>query len=91
MMITRIESGEVLHVTGNSTSHIEDELSTAVVLVRQRAQEVQQGILVTRLGPASYTVALDEGIPYGVTDERDEWTSRGLRGDSGDVTDEFLT
>ena len=77
-MITPIEPGQTLHVTGNSTSHIEDELSAAVVLVRHRAQEARQGILITRLGPGTYTVACDAGVPCGVTDERDTWTFLGL-------------
>jgi hypothetical protein len=47
------------------------------VLVRQRAQEARQGILVTRLGPGSYTVACDTSVPYGVTDERDTWIAQG--------------
>lgn len=82
-MITPIEPGQILYVTGNSTSQIEDELSDAVVLVRQQAHDSHQGILITRLGPGSYTVALDAGVPFGVTDERDAWTSQGLSCDSG--------
>ena len=78
MMITPIEPGQTLHVTGNSTSQIEDELSAAVVLLRHRAREARQGILITRLGPGTYTIACDSSVPCGVTDERDTWTSQGL-------------
>lgn len=81
MMITPIEPGRNFHITGNNTSQIENELSAAVVLVRQRAQEARQGILITRLGPGLFTVACDATVPYGVTDERDMWTSRGLCSD----------
>ncbi|PVZ55177.1 hypothetical protein [Arthrobacter sp. H-02-3] len=77
-MITPLEPGQTLHVTGSSASNIEDELSAAVVLLRQRARDARQGILITRLGPGTYTVACDASVPYGVTDERDIWTSQGL-------------
>jgi len=76
-MITPIEPGRTLRITGSSKSQIENELSTAVVLVRQRAREALQGILITRLGPGSYTVAVDASVPYGITEERDTWTAQG--------------
>jgi hypothetical protein len=70
-MITMMEPGRQCRVTGNSPTQIEDELSTAVVLIHQHAHEVRHGILVTRLDPGTYTVALDPAVPYGMTDERD--------------------
>jgi hypothetical protein len=83
MLITPIEPGQPLHITGNSTSHIEAELSTAVVFVRQQTHQVRQGILITRFGPGTYTGGLDASVPYGVTDERDTWTSREQFRDPG--------
>jgi len=35
------------------------------------------GLLVTRHGPASYTVELNPSVPYGVTLERDAWELGG--------------
>ena len=70
-MIKTIDPGRNFHVTGDTKSQIEDDLSTAVVLARQQAPEVRQGILVTRHAPGSYTVALTPTVPYGVTEERD--------------------
>jgi hypothetical protein len=74
---------QTVHATGKSTSHIDDELSAAVVLVRHRVQEARQGIVITRLGPGKYTVACDASVPYGVKDERDTWTAQGLCPDPG--------
>jgi hypothetical protein len=89
-MITAIEPGRNLRITGSSKSQIENELSTAVVLVRQRAREALHGILITRLGTGSYTVAVDPSVPYGITVERDTWTARGLGSDSGGTPEGLL-
>lgn len=46
-------------------------LEEAELRLRPAAQQEQCGILVTRLSPGSYTVALDAHTPYGMTDMRD--------------------
>jgi hypothetical protein len=50
--------------------HLDEELDAAV----HRLQEVAlltgtHGILVTRLGPGRYTVALSDQVPFGMTRE----------------------
>jgi hypothetical protein len=69
-MITTITAGYSYHVTGDSPQSIQENLDSAVELARQQAMnDGRHGILVTRLGPASFTVALSAEVPYGTTQE----------------------
>jgi len=69
-MITTIKAGRTYHVTGDSPQSIQEDLDSAVELVRRQAMdEGEPGILVTRLGPASFTVTLSAEVPYGTTQE----------------------
>jgi hypothetical protein len=69
-MITTTETGRAYHVTGNKPQQIEDDLNAAVELIRQEAiKEGLYGILVTRHGPASFTVAMSAEVPYGLIGE----------------------
>jgi hypothetical protein len=53
---------------------MEDQLEEAVAEARTRAmQEGRQGILVTRRSYNSFTVALSDAVPFGLTHEHQEW------------------
>jgi hypothetical protein len=63
-MITSIEAGRRFHVTGHTQSQIDHYLNTGVELARQSAHDHGGiGILVTRHGPGSHTVALNPTVP----------------------------
>jgi hypothetical protein len=69
-MITTLKAGSTYHVTGDTPQSIQENLDSAVDLARQQAmKDGRHGILVTRLGPASFTVALSAQVPYGTTQE----------------------
>jgi hypothetical protein len=69
-MITTIKTGFSYHVTGDGPQSIQEDLDSAVELARQQAmKDGWHGILVTRLGPASFTVTLSAEVPYGTTQE----------------------
>jgi hypothetical protein len=51
---------------------VSEDLNTAVELAQQHAmEEGKQGVLVTRHGPSSFTVAASDDVPYGITQERE--------------------
>jgi hypothetical protein len=69
-MITTLRAGSTYHVTGDKPQSIQEDLDSAVALARQQAmKDGRHGILVTRLGPASFTVTLSAEVPYGMTRE----------------------
>jgi hypothetical protein len=69
-MITIIKAGREYHVTGDSPQSIQEDLDSAVELARDEAlKDGRHGVLVTRLGPASFTVTLSAEVPYGTTQE----------------------
>lgn len=71
-MITTIDPGRYFHVTGATSTAIEDSINGAVEMARDHSMgEGWQGILVTRHDPSLYTVALSADVPYGVIMERD--------------------
>jgi hypothetical protein len=64
-MITTVKAG-TYRVTGDNAWSVQEDLSAAVEIARHKAMEDgQQGILGTRLGPGSFTVALSTKVPYG--------------------------
>ena len=70
-MITTVEEGRHLHITGDTGDTIQTDLNTAVDIVKiQAIQEGRHGILVTRHGPGNYTVAISPEVPYGRTLEK---------------------
>ncbi|MEO5318729.1 hypothetical protein PV761_09105 [Arthrobacter sp. CC3] len=70
-MISTIEAGRTFFVEATDPRLIDAELSTAVEQARQHAmQEGRCGILVTRLGNTTFTVAVSEDVPFGETLER---------------------
>ncbi len=61
-----------LAVTATDRDSMDLQLEAAVTEVRERAiQEGRKGILITRHAPGSFTVALSDEVPYGLTQERD--------------------
>lgn len=69
-MITTLNAGSAYHVTGGTPLLIQEDLDSAVELARRHAiQDGRHGIMVTRLGPGSFTVALSAEVPFGVTHE----------------------
>jgi hypothetical protein len=65
-------AGPVYHVTADEPRLIDERLDAAEKLAQERAlREGRHGILVTRHGPTSFTVALSLVVPYGTTQERD--------------------
>lgn len=73
-MITTIDPGRYFHVTGATSTAIEDSINGAGDLARDHSmREGWQGILVTRNDPGLYTVALSADVPYGVIMERDAY------------------
>ncbi|SDP86045.1 hypothetical protein SAMN04487914_1791 [Arthrobacter sp. ok909] len=65
-------SGPTYHVTADAPRLIGERLDAAEHLARQQAlKEGAHGILVTRHGPTTFTVALSADVPYGVTMERE--------------------
>nr|WP_173160779.1 hypothetical protein [Arthrobacter sp. 68b] len=73
-VITTIETGRVYRVTGDTPRTVREDLNTAVELAQQHAMgEGKHGVLVTRHGPASFTVAASVDVPYGVTQEREHY------------------
>ena len=71
-MITTTETGRIYRVTGDTRRLVSEDLNAAVELAQQRAMgEGKHGVLVTRHGPASFTVAVSGEVPYGITLERE--------------------
>lgn len=69
-MITTIKAGRAYRVTGDKAQMIQEDLDSAVELARDEALKYgRHGILVTRLGLASFTVTLSADVPYGTTQE----------------------
>lgn len=69
-MITIIQAGCVYHVTGDKPASIQEDLDSAVELAFDEAlNDGRHGILVTRLGPASFTGTSSTDVPYGTTQE----------------------
>jgi hypothetical protein len=63
----------VLEITAHDSYTVENDLNTAVDMVRQQAiKEGRHGILVTQHGYTSYTVAVSRDVPFGQTHARQE-------------------
>lgn len=69
-MITTLIAGSAYRVTGDKPLSIQEDLDSAVQLASLQAmKDGLHGILVTRLGPTSFTVTLSSDVPYGTTQE----------------------
>lgn len=62
-----------ISLTISHRSELEHQLDHAVTKLLETARQENQGILVTRLSPASFTVCLSEHVPYGTTLEDAAW------------------
>lgn len=61
-------------VTVSDRRNMDRRLDEAVAVARTRAMsEARQGILVTRHDYGSFTVALSDAVPFGLTREHREW------------------
>jgi hypothetical protein len=69
MSTATIENNEI-HLSFASVDEVHAGLDEAVsTLIEAAADDGRCGILVTRREPGSYTVALDESVPFGQTRE----------------------
>ncbi|WAH97297.1 hypothetical protein [Arthrobacter sp. MMS18-M83] len=63
-----------LTVTVTDRANMDRQLDEAVTITRARAMlERRRGILVSRDGRDSFTVALSDSVPFGLTRERQNW------------------
>jgi hypothetical protein len=70
----RTALGLTMAITATDRSGMERQLDEAVAVARTRAmREGRQGILVTRHAYDSFTVALSDAVPFGVTLEHQDW------------------
>ena len=53
----------------STADEVHDGLDNAVAALIETAKDATCGILVTRLHPGRYTVALDDSVPFGETYE----------------------
>ncbi|TQS87368.1 hypothetical protein EU811_22580 [Arthrobacter sp. TS-15] len=61
-------------ITATNRANMEKQLDEAVAVARTAAiYEGCRGILITRHSIDSFTVALSDGVPYGLTRELQEW------------------
>jgi hypothetical protein len=71
-VITSTETGRIFRVTGDTPRLVSEDLNAAVDLAQEHAMgEGKHGVLVTRHGPSSFTVAVSGEVPYGITLERE--------------------
>jgi hypothetical protein len=63
-------TAESLEVRVDCASQIEERLNAAVQDLQTVAARTGHGILVTRLSPGQYTIALSAQVPFGQTRER---------------------
>ena len=71
-MIMTTEAGRIYRVTGDTPRIVSEDLDAAVALAQQHAMGAgKHGVLVTRHGPASFTVAVSGDVPYGITLEHE--------------------
>lgn len=72
-MISTIEAGRTFLVEADAPHLIDAELNEAVEQARQYAVAGGRcGILVTRMGHTTFTVAVSEDVPFGQTYERQD-------------------
>lgn len=61
-------------VIATDRASMERQLDEAVAIARTGAmQDARQGILVTRHDFGSFTVALSDAVPFGLTREHQNW------------------
>lgn len=61
-------------VTVTDRANMEGRIDEAVAIAKSWAMEERcRGILVTRHGRGSFTVALSDAVPFGLTREHQKW------------------
>jgi hypothetical protein len=72
--MTSVDQDLTLTVTATDRAHMDRQLDEAVTVARARAMgEGRRGILVTRHGHGSFTVALSDTVAFGQTREYEDW------------------
>jgi len=56
----------MVEVNVSSATELDDALEDAVTLVKESAIHYRIGVMITRIGPGSYTVRAHPGVPYGL-------------------------
>ena len=70
----RTNKDHTIAITATYRASMERQLDEAVTHAKAQAlQGGRQGILVTRINLNSFTVALSDTVPFGLTRERQEW------------------
>lgn len=69
--VTTVEAPAVLSIDlqFSTANEMHEGLDNAVATLIEPAKDAACGILVTRLRPGRFTVALDESVPFGETYE----------------------
>jgi hypothetical protein len=64
----------IIAVTVTDRAGLDRQLDEAVTVAKAKAmEEKRHGILITRLDYSSFTVALSESVPFGLTREQQKW------------------
>ena len=62
-----------LTITATDRTSMDRQLNDAVALAQSRAMHEHRGILVTRHGHDSFTIAVSDAVPFGLTREHQAW------------------
>jgi hypothetical protein len=71
--MTTITPELTLTITATDRSSMDRQLNDAVTFAQARAVHQRRGILVTRHGHDSFTVAVSDAVPFGMTREHRAW------------------
>ncbi|WP_427006052.1 hypothetical protein [Pseudarthrobacter sp. H2] len=62
-----------LTITATDRASMDRQLNDAVTFAQSRAMHERRGILVTRHGHDSFTIAVSDAVPFGLTREHQAW------------------
>lgn len=62
-----------LTITATDRASMDRQLNDAVTFAQARAMHERRGILVTRHAHDSFTVAVSDAVPFGLTREHQAW------------------
>lgn len=71
--MTTITPELTLTITATDRASLDRQLDDAVTVARTRAMAERRGILVTRHGHDSFTIAVSDAVPFGLTREHQDW------------------
>lgn len=71
--MTNTGTRDSITLTIRERASMESTLDDAVRILRPEAMARRHGLMVTRSGPHTFTVSLDQDVPYGTTRERTAW------------------